>query len=260
MKATVCLLCVVTYLGCKNSNSVGNETNKRFISSESNVDTLRAVSAPLKIKDFPRQENIDTLEKRMIEANLIDVSLLNPDIKVNLRYASDSNFLNQAIYKSLKRAYLEESAAKKLAIAQILLTTEHPGTHILVWDAARPISCQRIMWNALDMPSIEKGRFVSNPRNHSLHNYGCAVDVTLCDSSGAPKEMGTDFDQFDSIAQPRYEWRMNYTGKLSDEAIRNRKILRKVMIAAGFSTISSEWWHFNSCSREYAKANYAVIE
>lgn len=199
------------------------------------------------------------LERQMIEAGLVDIQLLEPSIEVQLQYASDSNFLKQVIYDSLSKAYLEINTAKKLALAHIYLTQKYPHLRLLIWDAARPISCQLKMWNSLQMPAVEKGRFVSNPKNHSLHNYGCAVDLSLMDTSGNLLDMGTTFDQFDSTAQPKYEWYCFQRGLLTRQHLHNRDILRQVMKEAGFTGISSEWWHFNACTREFAKANYVVI-
>ena len=225
-----------------------------------------AVKLPIVVDTVDIQETdnypeiIDSLELALRQLGLVDVQLLNPNIVVDLKYSSDSNFLGQNIYGDLSRAYLEENTAKKLALAQYRLSKTHPHLSIKVWDAARPVSCQRKMWYSLNMPAEEKGRFVSNPRNHSLHNYGCAVDVTLVDSNKEELDLGSYFDQFDSIAQPKYERHFRETGVLSNDQLTNRFILRKTMKEAGFSSISSEWWHFNACTRQYAKENYQVIQ
>ena len=51
-----------------------------------------------------------------------------------------------------------------------------PGYHLIVYDAVRPVSVQKIMWNAMDSlpPKIRK-RYVSPPQSRSLHNFGAAV-------------------------------------------------------------------------------------
>ncbi len=200
------------------------------------------------------------LESKMISANLLDVQWLNADIIVDLKYSTTDNFLNQKIYEGLSNAYLEEKTAKMLAVAQYRLSQTNPGYKLKIWDAARPVSCQQLMWNVLKMPAGEKGRFVSNPKNHSLHNYGCAVDLTIVNDDSTELDMGTKFDQFDSLAQPKYEMYLLSQGRLSKQQIQNRNLLRSTLIAAGFRTISSEWWHFNGCSREYAKSQYRLVE
>ena len=190
---------------------------------------------------------------------MINVQWLNSDIVVDLKYSTTDNFLQQDVYGKFEKAYLEEFTAKKLALAQHHLRQLQTGVNIKIWDAARPVSLQQKMWDALNVPANQKGRFVSNPKNHSLHNYGCAVDVTLVDINGIELDMGTIFDQFDSLAQPKYEQLLMQTGVISKKQLSNRRLLRQVMTSAGFSTITSEWWHFNSCSRGYAKLNYPLL-
>ncbi len=202
---------------------------------------------------------LSALEIQMQNANLINVKWLNSDIEVDLRYSTTDNFLQQDVYGNFDNAYLEESTAKKLALAQHHLDQLKLGLRLKIWDAARPVSLQQKMWDALDVPANQKGRFVSNPKNHSLHNYGCAVDVTLIDTSGIELDMGTAFDQFDSLAQPKYEQILLLSGALSNKQITNRERLRAAMTTAGFYTISSEWWHFNSCTRAYAKLNFRLL-
>jgi len=47
---------------------------------------------------------------------------------------------------------------------------------------------------------------------------------------------------------------------LTDKQIENRTILRQVMTKAGFSTIDSEWWHFDAFSRNETKSKYTIVE
>jgi D-alanyl-D-alanine dipeptidase len=71
--------------------------------------------------------------------------------------------------------------------------------------------------------------------------------------------MGTHIDYLGKLAQPRYEEAFYKSGKLSKEAIENRKLLRRVMVEAGYKVLPSEWWHFNLVSRDVAKKKYKVI-
>jgi len=191
---------------------------------------------------------------------LVNVQDLNPEIHVRLRYSGRNNFLKTDIYDCLSNAYLTPFAAEKLAAAQRLLTDKDSTLHLLVWDAVRPRSIQWKMWNMLKMPLAEKVRYVSNPRNGSVHNYGCAVDLTICNEHGDVLDMGTDFDYFGSAANIHSEGSLLNTGTLNYIQVDNRKLLRKVMKEAGFTTITSEWWHFNAMSRNAAAAKYAIVE
>ena len=40
---------------------------------------------------------------------------------------------------------------------------------------------------------------------------------------------------------------------------KNRKLLRQVMNSQGFKVLSTEWWHFNACTKKYARRNYKLL-
>ena len=61
-------------------------------------------------------------------------------------------------------------------------------------------------------------------------------------------------------AFPAMEDSLLSIGLLTVAQIENRKILRNVMTKAGFSTISSEWWHFNAYSYQDIQTKYNIIE
>ena len=116
------------------------------------------------------------------------------------------------------------------------------------------------MWKALDsIPVKRRIQFVSNPSNRSLHNYGAAVDLTICNSQSQPLDMGAAFDAFDPIAFPSREEEFFKSGRLTAEQIANRKLLRRIMLAERFTQLPSEWWHYNACTIDHAKKNFKVL-
>jgi D-alanyl-D-alanine dipeptidase len=130
----------------------------------------------------------------------------------------------------------------------------------LVYDGVRPLSVQKAMWEALDsIPPKQRSKFVSNPANGSVHNYGAAVDLTICDINGKPLDMGAGYDDIREIAYPSKEQFFLSKGLLTEKHIKNRQILRKVMNYQHFKNIPSEWWHFNACSRNEAKKKYKIV-
>lgn len=201
-----------------------------------------------------------SLEDSIISNGLVNIQDIDPSIRVNLRYSSLNNFLRKDIYGCLNKAYFQKETAEKLARAQEHLTEIDSNLFLLIWDGVRPRSIQWQMWEALEMPFNEKVRYVSNPKNGSIHNYGCAVDLTICESDGKLLDMGTDFDHFGPAANTNREYMLLTDSVLTYQQFDNRKLLRKVMKAAGFSSITSEWWHFNAMSRSEAKKNYSIIE
>lgn len=103
--------------------------------------------------------------------------------------------------------------------------------------------------------------YVSNPKNGGgLHNYGLAVDVSIVDENGDSIPMGTKVDGLIYLSHIDNEEELVEQGKMSKEAIENRRLLRRVMREAGFLTIRTEWWHFNFTTRSDAKANYKLVK
>jgi D-alanyl-D-alanine dipeptidase len=62
------------------------------------------------------------------------------------------------------------------------------------------------------------------------------------------------------LAYPSKEKAMLAAGKLSEQAYKNRLILREAMQSAGFMRIEFEWWHFNAFSRAEAKRRFPVVQ
>jgi len=194
----------------------------------------------------------------MEKMGLVDVRSLDLSIRVVLPYASSDNFTGQVLYESSQYAYLQADVAAMLAKASKLLQEKYPKYRLLVLDAARPLSVQQKMWDAVK--GTPNNIYVANPRKTGLHNYGAAVDVTITNNYGIAIDMGTPFDYFGLEAQPAKEKEMLKQGKLTQEQLDNRQLLRSVMNQAGFVTYQREWWHFNACSLAEAKRKYAVIE
>lgn len=210
------------------------------------------------IETIPAEKLKDT--SVVTQFNLIDAQSLNKAIFVDLKYASSDNFMGIVLYERMKKAYLQKDVAERLSKVQEYLSELKPGFHLLIYDALRPVSVQRKMWDALDSLSpIERGKFVSNPKNRSLHNLGAAVDLTIVNTQKIPLDMGAGYDDIRQIAYPSKEKQFLAEGKLSAVHIENRDLLRKVMKSQGFRQLQTEWWHFNACSREEGLLKYKVL-
>ncbi|AUD01224.1 M15 family metallopeptidase [Spirosoma pollinicola] len=202
-----------------------------------------------------------TTESAMAKQGLVDVQKVDPTILVELKYSTTDNFVGKDVYGDLTRAYMQPMAAKKLAEASKYLQAHHPTLRLLVYDAARPRTAQWKLWNALpDLPEHERQKYVADPRKGSIHNYGCAVDLTVATADGKPLDMGTKYDFFGELAYPSREDELLKSGKLTQKQIDNRHILRTAMREGGFSSIEFEWWHFNSLSREKAKMMFRIVD
>ncbi len=152
------------------------------------------------------------------------------DIELDMKYATSDNFLKSKVYDCAD-CYLRMRTVAQLIEANRDFLKK--GYRIKIFDCYRPLDVQKQMFKIVPNPT-----YVADPAKGSIHNRGGAVDLTLIDSSGKELDMGTSFDHFGPASAHDYS-------KLSDEVIKNRKYLRKIMQRNGFRTFESEWWHYN---------------
>ena len=199
-------------------------------------------------------------DSQMQKYNLVDISELNSDILIDLKYSTTDNFVGVDMYGDLERTYFERGFADRVVEAQRILQSKHPEYTLLIYDAARPISVQRAMRKAVDGTEFES--FVADGTKGGRHNYGVAVDLTIATLDGTPLDMGAGFDDFTEAASVKgtpdnadantrtmavyrdYIMGMVRRGILSLEAANNRILLIEVMHEAGLYPYRREWWHF----------------
>ena len=204
-------------------------------------------------------DRISALEQRLIAEGFVDVRTLDDSIMVDLKYARVDNFMGINVYGDFIRAYLRPAAAQKLVKANEILKKRHAHLCILVADALRPRSIQHKMWEKV--VTTPKQPYVANPHTGSMHNYGGAVDVSLYNTETEELlDMGTPLDFFGPLAAPRLENQFLRAGKLNEEQIANRLILRNAMCEAGWHQLQIEWWHFDAFPKDYIRRNYSIIE
>lgn len=177
-------------------------------------------------------ENKDNFELTAVELskNLVDIRRLSEDFEIEMKYASKNNFTGQKIY-SIPLCSMQIGTARKLIKANSELMEK--GYRIKIWDAYRPFTTQKIMWEI-----VPNGDFVANPnKGGSIHNCGFAVDVTLVDINSRELEMPSEFDDFSEKAS-----RNNIN--MTEIAAKNLALLTDTMVRNGFRTITSEWWHY----------------
>lgn len=79
------------------------------------------------------------------------------------------------------------------------------------------------------------------------HPTGGAVDVAIYDEKEEKIiDFGSKILDWDTIKC------YYYSDDISEEAICNRKLLRKIMLEEGFAPYDGEWWHFSYGDREWA--------
>ena len=165
-----------------------------------------------------------------IDTSFVEMVSLNPNIKLDIRYATQNNFLKKVVYPEA-RCFLRAAAAH--ALDEVQKELESIGLGIKIFDGYRPLSVQRKMWEIMPNPS-----YVADPKKGSRHNRGMAVDLTLVDAEGHELEMPTEFDSFSKKARHENQ-------DLPDHIKLNRWILKTIMEKHGFRSIKSEWWHYD---------------
>lgn len=164
--------------------------------------------------------------------DLMDVRQTIPGIAVDLRYASRTNVAHRPLYPAHMPCLLRRSTAQRLKKAQDLLAAQ--GFGLRIWDAYRPPEVQQI----LHQHGGSTGMFLSPKTGWSRHCAGICVDATMVDSRGSEVRMPTYFDEDLDHARPHYQGG-------DAEVKQNLGILQKAMKQAGFTPLTTEWWHFD---------------
>ncbi len=165
--------------------------------------------------------------------DLVELTSLDPTIKLDIRYATTNNFL-QTVFYPQARAFLQRPAAEAVVRANHKLKSM--GYGLLIHDGYRPWYVTKMFW---DGTPPDKHDFVADPSRGSRHNRGCAVDLTLYDlRTGLPAEMVGLYDEMSERSYP------DYPGGTS-LARWHRQLLRHMMGDEGFTVYEFEWWHFD---------------
>jgi CubicO group peptidase (beta-lactamase class C family)/D-alanyl-D-alanine dipeptidase len=173
------------------------------------------------------------VEMKEKKADLVDLAMVDPMFKFDIRYASDNNFVGVPFYTSA-RAFFQRPAAEALKRASKKLAAQ--GYGILVHDSYRPWHVTKMFFEVTP-PAMRI--FVANPQLGSRHNRGCAIDLTLYDlKTGKLAEMVGGYDEFSDRSYP------DYLGGTS-LARWHRQLLRDAMESENFTVFENEWWHYD---------------
>lgn len=179
-------------------------------------------------------------------AELVELTTLDPTIRLEIRYATTNNFLGTRFYDEA-RAFMQRPAAEAVVRANAKLRAL--GYGLLIHDAYRPWYVTKMFWDATP---VDTRWLVANPASGSKHNRGAAVDLTLFElSTGHVVEMPSTYDESTGRAYA------DYPGGTALQRW-HRALLRNAMVAEGFLVNPSEWWHFDYRNwRDYAIGNVA---
>lgn len=181
------------------------------------------------------QEVVESIEPPPALESLADTTFIrladySADFAYDLRYATENNFLKEAVYPC-GECYTRVKTARALLAANAEFMRQ--GYRIRFFDCYRPNSVQYKMWAIVPNP-----QYVANPVKGSIHNKGGAVDMTLETLEGEVLDMGTEFDFFGRRAY-------HDNTDLPPEIRANRRLLKETMEGHGFWSVRTEWWHYN---------------
>lgn len=224
-------------IGC---NPTKADLEKPSISQDSIVSPVSVDS--IKEQEVPIEDS--TIEEELTDTSFVELRSITTEISYDLRYADTSNFLHEKVYPCAECVIRKEVAE---ALVEVNDSLNRLGYRLRLFDCYRPLSVQFQMWEI-----YPNARYVANPnKKGSIHNRGGAVDLTMETLDSIQVDMGTVFDHFGEEAQWSYEG-------LSEEVRNNRNLLKGVMTHFGFTTIRSEWWHYNfKNSKDYSISNFS---
>lgn len=162
-----------------------------------------------------------------------------------------------------KAIYLRKGVINRLLDATKLLPK---GYKFLVYDGLRSYETQMSLYedfyrkvheNLGRLNDVDIEKYVSLPSRDleapSPHLTGGSVDLTIVNEKGKPLDMGTDFDFFGDASRIDF-YETTILSNECNEIRNNRRLLYDIMIEAGFTNFSSEWWHYDYGNQFYAKA------
>ncbi|MEW6573785.1 MAG: M15 family metallopeptidase [Bacillota bacterium] len=241
LRNTLCFLLVLSLLaagtflsGCEPETTVPKENGRNTVN-----DTYRSPAGAKTRTAVPPEQRVEPSRE---PEDFVDLGEYVPELEVELVYYTEHNFTGRKLYDD-PRAYLRRGTAEKLK--KVLAEVAQRGYRLKIWDAYRPPRVQFEMWAV-----APDSRYLVNPhKGYSPHSRGCAVDVTLIDSSGRELDMPSGFDEFSPKADRDYS-------DVTPTRAANSRYLEEVMVRHGFISIRSEWWHFVDSEKE----KYGVVE
>ena len=181
----------------------------------------------------------------------VSVSHFIPDVLLDVRYHSTFNFVAERVdgYEEPLILLTREAAE---ALKNVNADARELGLRLRLFDGYRPqravnhferwaqqpekTETKSIFYPDVDKRDLFRLGFIAE---RSGHSRGSTIDLTLFDErTQKDLDMGGGFDFFGELS-----W-AEYTRTLTPEQIRNRRLLRELMLKHHFRPLAEEWWHF----------------
>ena len=185
------------------------------------------------------------------------VSEIDATIKKELRYGTSNNFIGKPIDGYLKDSLIISTPAAK-ALKEIQTKLMLSGLSLKIFDAYRPqqavdhfVRWAKVMndtlMKQLYYPDVQKSELFTLGfiASKSGHTRGSTIDLSIVDvKTNKELDMGSSYDFFGEKSHPFYK-------KITEAQMKNRMLLRIIMIKNGFIPYDNEWWHFTLKDEPY---------
>jgi D-alanyl-D-alanine dipeptidase len=193
------------------------------------------------------------------------VSEIDATIKKELRYGTSNNFIGKPIDGYLKDSLIISTPAAK-ALKEIQTKLMLSGLSLKIFDAYRPqqavdhfVRWAKVMndtlMKQLYYPDVQKSELFTLGfiASKSGHTRGSTVDLSIVDvKTNKELDMGSSYDFFGEKSHPFYK-------KITEAQMKNRMLLRTIMIKNGFIPYDNEWWHFTLKDEPYSTTYFNFL-
>ncbi|RHW76496.1 M15 family metallopeptidase [Colwellia sp. RSH04] len=193
-----------------------------------------------------------------IPNDFVTINTFIPEALFDIKYHSKDNFVGEVIdgYNADK-CILHKAAANALMSAY--RQARDAKLNLKIFDCYRPQRAVNhfIRWvNDLNNTATKHNYYPNLAKNSLLgpyiaaksgHSRGSTLDLTLVkkvNGQWQELDMGSAFDLFDPLSNTE-------NSNISELQRKNRLLLKKIMIEAGFLDYDMEWWHFTLKNQAY---------
>jgi len=190
--------------------------------------------------------------------DFIDLKEIMPNLRSDLRYHGDNNFVGHPIegYVAPKALLTKEAA---YALKKVQDELERLGFGLLIYDAYRPqrATDHFVKWAEDENDESMKMQYYPNVDKKDLfakgyisvksgHSRGSTVDLTIVSlKTKQILNMGSPYDLFDEVSSTEH------TESITKNQHSLRMLLKRRMEKHGWKSYPQEWWHFTLGNEPY---------
>lgn len=209
----------------------------------------------------------------MLATSYSDINVTEPEI-IESESIPDIVCVSEEDGVFFNTSLAQDRRLRRVIYDKIIKAKNHlpGGLTFMIYEAYRPRARQIELWDLVrekiraenagaseaDL-DILCSQLIANPYHvGSGHQFGCAVDITLCTLSGEPLDMGTQMQEFCAKTETD-------SSLISKEQKENRAVLKTALEMQGLVNYPPEWWHYSYGDRLWAiltnhhRTHYGVL-